>query len=84
MLSRVRYFLSSLSSNLDFDHPVKEPICCSPKAVTLIVEYEYGDTAELRIPAAVADCDDKLLLHIAGQRPMRRELPPGRITGVKR
>jgi hypothetical protein len=84
MLGRVRDFLSSLSSNLGFGHPLKESVCCPPKTVTLIVEYEHGESAEMRVPPAVADCDDKLLLHIAGQRQMRHELPAGRITGVKR
>ena len=84
MLGRVCDFLSSLSSNLDFGNPFKEPVCCPPKTVTLIVQYEHGEAAEMRVPPAVADCDDKLLLHIAGRRQMRHELPAGRIAGIKR
>ena len=84
MLGRVCDFLSSLSSNLEFGHPLKKAACCPPKTVTLIVEYEHGEVAEMRVPPAVADCDDKLLLHIAGQRQIRHELPAGRIAGIKR
>ena len=84
MLGKVRGFLSSLSSNLEFGHPLKKAACCPPKTVTLIVEYEHGEVAEMHVPPAVADCDDKLLLHIAGQRQMRHELPAGRIAGIKR
>ena len=58
----------------------------SPKyrTVPLHVEYDHGEAAKMCVAAAVADCDEELLLHIAGERQIRGELPPGRITGVKR
>src|SRR3954447_2503414 len=69
---------------LDFGHPPKEPACCAPARTTLRVEYDHGEPAEICVSAAVAHCEEELLLHIAGERQIRRELPPGRITGVKR
>ena len=84
VLGKVRDLLGWLSSNLDFGHPPKEPAYCAPARVTLHVEYDHGEAVEMCVSAAVADCEDELLLHIAGERQMRGELPPGRITGVKR
>src|SRR4051795_8227844 len=69
---------------LDFGHPPKEPACCAPARTTLRVEYDHGEPAEICVSAAVAHCEEELLLHIAGERQIRGELPPGRITGVKR
>ena len=84
VLGRVQDVLGWLSSNLDFGRPPKEPARCAPARTTLRVEYDHGEAAEMCVSAAVADCDDELLLHIAGERQIRGELPPGRITGVKR
>lgn len=84
VLGKVQDFLGWPSSNLDFGHPPKEPACCAPARTTLRVEYDHGEPAEMCVSAAVAHCEEELLLHIAGERQIRGELPPGRITGVKR
>ena len=84
VLGKVQDLLGWLSSNLDFGHPPKEPACCAPARVILHVEYDRGEAAGMCVSPAVADWDQELLLHIAGERQIRGELPPGRITGVKR
>ena len=81
---RAQDFLVWLIYCLDAGPAFGEPFCCPSATATLIVVYEHSDTAEMRVSAAVSDYDEELLLHIAGKRQMRHELPPGRITGVKR